>query len=67
MREYTEAFRPLDLKEFNKSNRHKLDWRSLLKDVGQQVYSDDTTKNPKCDARLVHNPLPSMRIQNKIN
>lgn len=62
MKEYTEAFRPLDLKELKKADRHKLDWRGLLKDVGNQVYSDETRKNPKGDRRLAHDPLPSMRI-----
>ena len=35
--------------------------------MGDDIYREETPRNPKTDARLAHDPLPSMRIQNKMD
>ena len=62
MSKYTNAFRPLDLSDFKKENRHDIDWRNVLKQMSNEIYGKETNKNPKTDGRLAHDPLPSMRI-----
>ena len=50
------------MKEFSDPNKHNLDWKGILKEIGTDIYKEGTYKNPKTDARLTHDPLPDARL-----
>jgi hypothetical protein len=43
--------------------KHNIDWKGILKNMGNEIYKPESLRNPKTDTRLSHDPLPSMRLQ----
>lgn len=51
----------------SQDDKHKIDWRAILKQSAAMVYDQDTAKDAKSFKRLDHDPFPAADIQRKVD
>jgi hypothetical protein len=59
---YKEAFKSQDHAQCKKGDKHHIDYKKILKDLGDEIYKQETRRCPKTDKRLRHDPFPNERL-----